>query len=283
MVGGLQKITKSVSSRRLAEDVLILPENYTKKIYTEFSTLHRTIYEQVITGALKELQDRDGAVEVKKVQQIFPYLIMAIDNPSELMKHFGDKITNPELIANIEKFKFERDHAKLDITMDLLSDYSDEKMILWTSHPSVGFSLEKVLLKKKPFIINGETLVPKGYDRDSWKLKIVEDFQNDPKRNILIAGTQVMNSSLNIVKCHLQTIFDASYNYVELEQLVKRIHRIGQVKNVTTFVPLIDKSMDVLRRKMLEEKDYVNKFFLLSGDKFLTMGQLRTMFSMQGD
>jgi len=254
----LQNIVKSVSSRRLAEEVLVIPENNFKKIYTEFSDAHQSIYEQVVTGALQALQERDGAIETRKVQQIFPYLIMAIDDPTALTKHFGDKITNPRLIKDIEKFKFNRDHAKVDLLQDIVSEHPDEKIILWTSHPSVGAHLLDVFAKKNPFIINGTTETPKGYDKESWKLKLVEDFQSDPKRHIAILGNQVMSSSLNIVKCHLQVVTDASYNATEMDQLLKRIHRLGQTKVVTTYIPLIDKSMDVLRRSILEDKEYAN-------------------------
>ncbi len=278
MIIPLQNIIKGVSSRRIAEDVLELPENNFKKIYTELTPIHRQIYEHVVTGVLKELQE-GGAIESRKVTNLFPYLIMAIDSPGELSKHFGEKITDPDLITKINNFSFTRDHAKVPLIKDIVEDYPDEKIILWTSHPSVGFQFQDIFKKKNPFIINGEVDIPKKFrgDKDAFKLDIVEEFQNDPKRHIGIFSSQMMNSSLNIVKCHLQVIIDSSYDYVIMDQMLKRIHRLGQRKDVTTFIPLIDRSLDVLRRQMMEDKEFVNKHFL--SERFLTRQALVSMFN----
>ena len=281
MIEPLQKIIKSVSSRRISEEVLNLPPHTYKKIYTEFSQEHRSIYEQIVVGALKEIQEEEGGVEARSVERMFPYLVMSVDYPAGLMKHFGEKITDSGLMNKISKFSFAKEHPKVQIVRDLLDDYDGEKFIIWTSHPAVGNELADIFKARKPFIINGETKPPKGMDKDEYKLYITEEFQKDPKRDLAIFSTQVMNSSLNIVKCRYQCVYDSSYNYVEMDQFMKRIYRLGQQKSVTTFVPLIDKSMDIVRRKIMEDKEFLNKYFLT--DKYLDKGKLQALFSMEGN
>jgi len=256
----LRNIVEKNSSRRFSDEILDLPEHLEKNIYVEFTQKQKDIYREFVAERLEFLKDDFGSIHTDKVVKDFPKMISAVDNPLMLFKHYGD--LSPSLQKKIESFNFEKDHSKIEALLDIVENHADSKIIIWTSHPSVGFELERILSKYNPLIINGECQVPKGLDLDQYKGSIVETFQNDPSRRILIAGQQVFNNSVTLIAANVQIVIDTNFNYTEHEQAGARIRRIGQQKTVYTYNILIDESLDITRYNNLTDKDFTNKKFL---------------------
>ncbi len=256
----LQSIVQENCSRRLGNNVLDLPPNIVKNIYVSMSELQRKIYETFVKDSLAEMK-KSAALGIKTNSFIrtFGKLIMAIDNPENIDT---SKITNPDLLSLLAKFKFERDHPKVQVIKDILLDYPDSKVIIWTSHPSVGNKLVDILKEYNPFVLNGEITIPKEFTKESYKNHIVEMFKKDPKRNVLIAGTQVLNSAVTIVEANVQIYVDTDFNYTTTEQTYARIYRIGQKQKVFTYKILVKHSLDITRHKSMENKDFINDHFL---------------------
>jgi SNF2 family DNA or RNA helicase len=276
----LSNIVKSICVRRFANDILSLPEHFIRRYYVEFTPLQKDIYQSLVLGKMHDIEEEYGALNSRAVIGAFQYLILAIDNPKLLLNH-EEKLRNPNLVKNIDLFKF-TEHSKMEALMDILEKHENEKTVIWTSHPSVGNEL-LLLLKDKynPLIINGESVILKGMTLDGYKAKVINDFQTMVNHRVLIAGEQVLNTSISLVAANAQVYFDTDFSYTNFDQSLKRVHRIGQDKPVFTYILLIDESLDVTRNKNLEGKDYINKKFLTK--EYVDQQMAKDVFNMKGE
>jgi len=282
----LQDIVKTHSVCRFANEVLSLPENYFQPYYVEFTPLHRDIYKGLTYQFLKKLKENRGGMESSSIINSFPYLVLSIDNPKLLIDHldkilpesYNDEID--QLTQDVESFSFATHHSKVEALLDIIEQHPDSKIIVWNSHPTVGDELEKILKKYNPLVIHGGKILPSGMTLDTYKGEIISKFQKDKNHKILIAGIQVLNTAVTIVEANVQIIFDCNFNYTEYSQAMKRIHRIGQNKQVYTYYIAIDRSIDVARKNNLEDKDFLNRNFL--SEQFLSKEKLAELFVMEG-
>lgn len=274
----LSNLVKKYCVRRFADDVLLLPQQYTRKYYVEFSEEQRHIYQEIVRTKMNEIQQSFGNLDSKAVVNSFPYLMLALDNPELLLNH-TDKMSNSSMIGAIRRFKFLQHHSKIEALKDILDSHPTEKVVIWTSHPSVADKLSSLI--KNCLVINGESILPKGMTRDQYKDKIVHEFETRDECRVLIASTQVMNSSITLVAAHIQIVFDSTFNYTEYDQVLSRVYRIGQDKPVFTYILLIDESLDIARNKNLEQKDFVNNNFLKK--EYIDLQTAKMLFNMKGE
>lgn len=272
----LVHIVRKYCIRRFSKDCLNLPEHFVKKVYCTLSDKQKEIYSMFIALNMRKLDEEDGCIKSHKVKNLFPHLIMAIDNPLNMTG-----IEDAVLLSKISKFNFLKDHPKVPLLLDLIEEHKESKIIIWNSHPTVGDFLFSLFPKGNALLLHGETKSPKGFNKASYKDKIVDDFQNNPQYNILIVGQQVLNSSVTLTNANVQIYFDMNYVYVEHQQSGRRIYRIGQEQEVHTYILLIDKSMDVARYKNIEHKDFIDTKFLT--DEYLQYDQAVAIFNMEGD
>lgn len=273
----LVDIVKSCSIRRFASECLDLPEHYEKKIYCEMTPKMKDIYSSFVSWELRRQYEEKGGIEVyerDEVKGLFQKLIMALDDPQRI------NTDNVELLTKISKFDFFKDHPKVLLLKDILNDHTKSKIVIWTSHPSVGFKIQKGL-GIPSLILNGETKPPKGVSLEQYKRDIVDQFESSDVYNVFIVGQQVLSESITMVKPNVQVYFDKSFNYTEHNQTKKRMYRIGQELEVYTYNLLIDNSLDVSRHLNIEDKGFIDKHFL--NEKYLTFEKAKTIFNMKGN
>ncbi len=268
----LQAIVKNNCARRLASDVLVLPPNHEHTLYIDMDKNHRELYEELTKYYLRKLKQQKGYLSTPEVIRSFPTLMMSIDNPTHIDI---TKIDDPILVNKIMKFKF-KNHTKIEPLLDILQEYEGRKIVIWTSHPSVGEELAKILEKKLPYIINGETKIPSKMTKDEYKTNLVKEFERNPNRHIMIAGIQVLNTAITMTKATVQIYFDTNFNYTEVEQSEARIYRISQNSEVNTYKLICKDSLDVTRYKMMMNKDFINDKFLTK--EYLDQKTLETVF-----
>ncbi len=272
----LQAIVKTISVRRFAKDVLNLPENFINNYYVQFTPEHRNIYQDVVMATLNKLKKDKSYLETREVVNIFQYLLLAIDNPHLLL---NSDYFDAENTKQISSFKFQHSHSKVQAVLDLLEKWQDSKVVIWTSHPSVGQILNDILHTYNPLLLNGESVIPKGFTRDSYKLYVVDKFQTGKHHQILIAGEQVLNTAITMVEPNVQIYFDTDFNYTSRSQSEKRIYRIGQKQDVYTYNLIMGRSLDVVRAKNLKDKDFLNNNFL--NLKYLDLKMAQQLFMME--
>jgi SNF2 family DNA or RNA helicase len=275
----LQDIVQRVCVRRFATDVLALPENFIQDYYVQFTPEHKDIYQGLVTEMLQRIKNEKGSLSSRTVINRFQGLILAIDNPALILRH-GDKYSH-ELTVKAGQFNFEKEHSKVEALLDIVEKHKNSKIVVWSSHPSVGDHLYSLLKKYNPLIIHGESLIPKELKtRDQYKVYVKELFEKSDHQ-ILIAGEQVLNTSITMVVPNVQVYFDVDFNYTNKNQSERRIYRIGQEQAVYTYNIIIGGSLDVVRAKNLKDKDFVNRKFL--SHEYLTLDLAREMFTMEPD
>ncbi len=262
----------SLVSRYKSIDVLDLPEQYIKKIYTEMSDLQEEIYKKITVYAIQKVKEKEGYIEPKKIQEKFPFISLAYEN-AELLKDSIDTPDN-ELQKLLDKFDFQKHHGKLEILDSLLDRYIKEekqKVVVFDFHPNTIENIAKRYDKYKPITIHGNT-EKTNEERDDK----IELFKNSKDRNLLVGSFRVLSTSRNLVECNRVIYFSRDFSYLFWSQSIKRFHRIGQDKPVIVNPIIFENSLDVLVDKSLEHKKDLNDYFMIN--KSLSKGQWKNVF-----
>lgn len=258
-----QRFVNGYGIYRNTKDILDLPAYNEKTIYIPMEHHHRKLYEAFIHEDLSK-----GKKDVKSIVNRFPYLLLSVENPFLLKKH--EEKFSDNLIKMINNFK-EGYLAKIDAVEDILDDHPKEKGIVWVLHPDTAFILERRFKKHHPLVITGDT-------KDAERNAIVEEFKKG-NHQILIANIMVLNTSLTITEATFQIYVERTFAYSPYSQSTQRIYRAGQTKDVSTYILLYDKSLDVLQDNNLKSKGLLVKG-LVQKD-FLSKEEWQSIFNCE--
>ena len=218
-------------------DLVDLPNYNEQLIYIEMNPVHRKLYEEVIT---QDLKDRNT---VREIVNRFPYMLLAGDDPSLLEKHtekFDDK-----LVKMINSFN-DKYLEKYNALEDIINDNPDDKIIVWIIHPTTAKRICDRFSKLNPICIVG------GIEQDE-KFKLVEEFKKG-NHKLLVANITTLSTSVTITEATISVYFERAFNYTEYSQSQNRNYRIGQDKDVKSYILIYNNSLDVLLNKNLESK-----------------------------
>ena len=252
------KKVEPLVSREFAKDNLNLPEQVIKNIYVPLSDLQRDIYKDLISYTLSILKEEEGELIPRSVENKFPFIMQALENPS-MLKGKIDKELSPILAKKVDKWKF-KDHSKLEVVDALVSKYleEDKKIIIWSGHPLTMNELSAHYSKYKPITIHGQMTLPDGKDKAEYKNELLERFKTSKDHNILIASYYVLSSAVNIVQATRSIYFDRSQNPTAWMQSLKRIHRIGQEERTIVNPIIFEHSLEERLDRALKRKDKLN-------------------------
>jgi SNF2 family DNA or RNA helicase len=262
--------------REYTKDNIDLPDLLINKVYVELSFEQRKIYEELITYTLSVIKEEYGEIIPKVVENKFPFILQALDNPS-LLKDKIDPMLSPSLYNRVKKWKF-NNHSKLEICSSLISKYIEDKkkVILWSGHPLTMNELAIEYKKYNPTVIHGQIEVPKNYSREEYKTYLLENFKNDKNQKLLIASYYVLSTAVNITEAPRSIYFDRSINPTAWMQSVKRNHRIGQDETVIVNPLIFEKTYDERLDRELDRKDKLNNN-LMNKDS-LTIDEWKSLF-----
>jgi len=246
-----QRVTPKYAMFLTSEELLTLPPHYIKKIYLTMTPSHRRLYESFIQEEVSNMM-QSGKHTVRDVINRFPYMMLAVDNPSLLHNH-SDKLATPTLAA-LSALKT-KDLERVAAAKDIVESHDGEKGVLWVIHPKTAELYAEIFANLAPIVITGAT-------EESERKSLVDAFQKDPKHQLLIANIDVLSTSITITAASYQVYLERSFAYVPYDQSIKRIYRIGQNKSVTTYILLYRDSLDLIRDKNLEGKGAVVKGLL---------------------
>lgn len=270
------KSIKPWVGRVFTTDVMDMPDLTIQNIYSHLNEKQLKIYRALTTEVLHTIKEKDGIIRTHEVENEFPFISLALDNPSILRGKFSSE-HNTDLHLLLKKWKF-KDHSKLPQVDSLVNKYVDDdhKIIMWSGHPVTMDELGEYYKKFNPVIIHGQIEVPKGKDRKQHYDDLLDGFKKDPSSKMLIASYIVLSTAVNITEAPRAIYFDRSYNSVFWQQSIKRNHRIGQEENVIINPVLLEQSLDVRLDKVLNKKVDLNEN-LLNNDT-LPAGEWRKIF-----
>ena len=232
-----ERFLKSYGEYYKTDDLVTLPDYNEKTIYIDMKPDHRYIYESVVVEDLKTERN------VRDTVNRFPYMMLACDDPSLLKKH-SEKF-DQKLNKVIDTFK-DTNLGKYDALADIISDYPDDKIIVWVIHPSTAKRICDRFKSLNPICITGDTDQKARFD-------LVEEFKTG-NHKLLVANITTLNTSVTILEAHVSVYFERGFNYTEYSQSRNRNYRIGQESDIASYILVYNKSLDVLLSKNLESK-----------------------------
>lgn len=261
-----QRFTKLHGNYLSVTDVLDLPEFFEKRIPVDMSAKQRYIYEEAVSSILSAAKDE------KEMVNVFPYQLLAVDNPSLLEKH-SFKFP-PELSQAISAFKL-GDLEKMNVLDDIISDNPDEKILVWAIHPATIKSICERYKNLNPLYVIGET-------EQSERNKIVNTFKRDPKCKMLVANITTLSTSVTLSpECHIQVYMERGFQYDQYSQSQRRIFRIGSNQPAITYIPLYKNSLDYFVDKNLSSKGMLVKGLVSKG--FISQADWKKIYNMNED
>ena len=261
-----QRFTKLHGNYLSVTDVLDLPEFFEKRIPVDMSAKQRYIYEEAVSSILSAAKDE------KEMVNVFPYQLLAVDNPSLLEKH-SFKFP-PELSQAISAFKL-GDLEKMNVLDDIISDNPDEKILVWAIHPATIKSICERYKNLNPLYVIGET-------EQSERNKIVNTFKRDPKCKMLVANITTLSTSVTLSpECHIQVYMERGFQYDQYSQSQRRIFRIGSNQPAITYIPLYRNSLDYFVDKNLSSKGMLVKGLVSKG--FISQADWKKIYNMNED
>ncbi len=122
-----------------------------------------------------------------------------------------------------------------------------ESILLFAVHKKTIANLEQALLKYDPIVIAGK--IPKAK-----RHALVKEFQNNPKRRVLMGNIQACGVGFTMTKATRVLFIEYSWVDGENSQASDRAHRIGQNKPVLAQYVVLKDSFDRQRMETLLRK-----------------------------
>jgi SNF2 family DNA or RNA helicase len=192
-------------------------------------------------------------------------LLQTASNPS-LLGQYSEEFEIPPMDATglsinelIEEYPKYEMSPKLEAIVDLVNKLvkKKEKVLIWTSFIHNIKTLGGLLKKYDPRIIYGD--VPKDIsENESFnREKMIRDFKESNKYNVLIANPSACAESVSLHKvCHHAIYVDRTFNCSQYMQSLDRIHRIGLEPNeqIHYYIFQTKNSIDEVIKERLKEK-----------------------------
>ena len=281
-IGELNKVLmqKYGSKKKMIECLDLPPNIEVPTLWIDMSPKQRKIYEYLSVYMLEKLKreaELEGTTMAQKGQTLFPFIQLAVDNPSCLLR--SEKFVDfpEELQKMVRDFDYSKDFAKLDIVDDIVEENSDElgyKGILWYIHPDTEKELTKRYAKYNPVIINADLPREERFAK-------IDEFLHNPKEKLIIASIKIMNTSVTLVECTYEVYVEKTFNYTEYKQSRGRIWRPGQKEVTRTYTIRYNNSIDNLQEINLATKgETINS--ILNKD-YISHDVWKKLFNLQKD
>lgn len=131
----------------------------------------------------------------------------------------------------LERYKLLKKDSKIEklveIVGDVLAENPNEKMLIYTKHPT---TLKYIVEKLQQFKVKIVEFVG-GLDREE-KTKRIKEFKETAQ---IMISTETGSEGLNFQFCSVLINYDLPWNPMAVEQRIGRLDRIGQKKDMQIF------------------------------------------------
>jgi SNF2 family DNA or RNA helicase len=232
----VQDFLKSVEyliSREKTEGNLELPPIIYERIRIQMPPKQERLYQAIANLVLTTIkQEEGGRVTLRKLQNKFPYLSMALHDPCIIQEgKIEESQTNPAIISMLKGWDIS-ENGKYEVAKSLLEKYADEgrKTILWSGHPKIIDELADRFKEFRPYKLHGGTVVNKGESVSERNAAICSGFIKDENSSLLIANFACLSTAVNLVEVTRMVFWDRSWDFSTYAQALKRANRIGSTE-----------------------------------------------------
>ena len=243
--------------RRLKTDKSIISDLPDKIVLDEFcylSKVQASLYEKVLNSSMKEISASGGGINRRgAIFKLITSLKQVCNHPYHYLKT-GD-------MSKTASGKSEKLISILDNIVE-----NNEKALVFTQYKQMGDILENIIqdeYNEKPLFFHGSLNIKQ-------REEILEQFNNDPNKKVLILSLKAGGLGLNLTSATNVIHYDLWWNPAVEDQATDRTYRIGQDKNVMVhrFITLstFEEKIDAIIKNKRELVDRA----VFEGEKIIT-------------
>lgn len=265
----LKRLSAPFMLRRLKTDKSIINDLPDKIVIDEYATLvpeQAALYQSVVDNAMKNLetegepQNRSGLIF-----KLITELKQICNHPRNYDKRSP---IDPSL------------SGKSELLLTLLEPMiaKGEKVLIFTQYVEMLNILAQIIEAK--FFV--EPLLFEGSLSNTKREKVIDSFQNDPEKQVLILSLKAGGVGLNLTQAANVIHYDLWFNPAVENQATDRAFRIGQKNNVFVYRFITKNSFEEKIDKMIKAKTIMGEMSVAVGEKALASmenDEVRALFA----
>ena len=253
------KLKLSVSPfvlRRLKTDKHVISDLPDKMVMNDYCYLAKSqaiLYEKTLNEMMEKISGFTGVNRRGNIFKLITALKQICNHPYQFLKS-GE--TSKELSGKAEKC--------VSLVQSILDN--NEKTLIFTQYKEMGDLLTKMLLEEcgsEPSFFHGSLTVPQ-------REKLIEDFQTNDNRKIMILSLKAGGTGLNLTSATNVIHYDLWWNPAVEDQATDRTYRIGQEKNVMVHRLITLGTFEEKIDEMLKSKKELADLAVYEGEKIIT-------------
>ena len=253
------KLKLSVSPfvlRRLKTDKHVISDLPDKMVMNDYCYLAKSqaiLYEKTLNEMMEKISGFTGVNRRGNIFKLITALKQICNHPYQFLKS-GE--TSKELSGKAEKC--------VSLVQSILDN--NEKTLIFTQYKEMGDLLTKMLLEEcgsEPSFFHGSLTVPQ-------REKLIEDFQTNDDRKIMILSLKAGGTGLNLTSATNVIHYDLWWNPAVEDQATDRTYRIGQEKNVMVHRLITLGTFEEKIDEMLKSKKELADLAVYEGEKIIT-------------
>ena len=253
------KLKLSVSPfvlRRLKTDKNVisdLPEKMVMNDYCYLAKSQAVLYEKTLNEMMEKISGFTGVNRRGNIFKLITALKQICNHPYQFLKSGG---MSKELSGKAEKC--------VDLVNNIIEN--GEKTIIFTQYKEMGDILTQIIAEEcgtEPSFFHGSLTVPQ-------RETLIEDFQNNPDRKVMILSLKAGGTGLNLTSATNVIHYDLWWNPAVEDQATDRTYRIGQDKNVMVHRMITLGTFEEKIDEMLKSKKELADLAVYEGEKIIT-------------
>jgi SNF2 family DNA or RNA helicase len=243
-----KKTKDQLISELKIEEIKVTPTAFEKKLQEEIQTIFRDKLMR------EKANNNHDYYSVTYMLTGLMRLRQAVSNPKQLPEELIAHFT-PKTKQDLENLT----PSKIKEVKKIYSNIKErnEKVVIFTSF---GKTLD--LLKKELQQNGAHVLMLRGTDPNSKRKMMIEEFQKpNTKYDVFIISLKAGNTGITLTNANNVIVYDLWYNPAVIAQALARVHRIGQIKDVTAYLLILQNTVDQdINNIFLGKEELINKF-----------------------
>ena len=253
-MGKLKMLIEPFVLRRTKKEVLTeLPEKTITVLNNNMDEEQEKIYMSYLAKAKQEVADQ---IKINGFEKSQIMILAALTRLRQICCHPGLFISD-----------YKGESSKLNQCMEIIEDAvsSGHKILLFSGYTSMFDIIQTELIKRdiKYFKLTGSTKV-------SERIKLVDDFNNNPDIKIFLISLKAGGTGLNLTGADMVIHYDPWWNASAENQATDRAYRIGQKNNVQVYKLITSNSIEEKIYELQQKKSELVDNMLSTKTSFIS-------------
>ena len=253
-MGKLKMLIEPFVLRRTKKEVLTeLPEKTITVLNNNMDEEQEKIYMSYLAKAKQEVADQ---IKINGFEKSQIMILAALTRLRQICCHPGLFISD-----------YKGESSKLNQCMEIIEDAvsSGHKILLFSGYTSMFDIIQAELIKRdiEYFKLTGSTKV-------SERIKLVDDFNNNPDIKIFLISLKAGGTGLNLTGADMVIHYDPWWNASAENQATDRAYRIGQKNNVQVYKLITSNSIEEKIYELQQKKSELVDNMLSTKTSFIS-------------